>query len=198
MVLARRIGTVAVGALTALGMTGLAPAAARADYGGGATHDTWQVEVSYNCTSPTSDWCLDPQTGQQSLGGFWGWIEFDAATGQAVDARTGTGDGQFAGCGHTTGGGGGAGAGHIGVDVSAWHSAPAGPDDPNFDPTRTTYVFWVDHNTLSITGHGGTQTVQDDPDFLGDSGFPMDPGHYAFHPAPGVGGSVQVAFRPGR
>jgi hypothetical protein len=190
-----RLGAVAVGAVTALGMA--APATAFADYGGGAAHDVWQVEVSYNCNSPTSDWCTDPSTGQRELGGFWGWVEFDAATGQAPDARTGTGDGQFAGCGHAGAGGGGAGAGHVGIDVEAWHSAPAGPDDPNFDPSTTHYVFWVDHNELTVTGKGGQQTVDDDADFLGDTGFPMDQGHYAFHPAPGVNGSIQVAFRPG-
>lgn len=189
-----RFGAVAMGAVTAFGLT---PATAFADYGGGASNDVWQVEVSGNCNSPTSDWCIDPTTGQRSLGGFWGWVEFDAPTGQPADARSGTGDGQFAGCGHSGAGGGGAGAGHVGIDISAWHSAPAGPDDPNYDPTKPTYVFYVDHNTLTITGHGGQQTVDDDPDFMGDA-FPMTPGHYSMHPAPGVNFDVQVAFRPGR
>lgn len=189
-----RLGIVAMGAVTACG---LAPASAFADYGGGASNDVWQVEVSYNCTSPTSDWCIDPSTGQRSLGGFWGWVEFDAATGQAPDARTGTGDGQFAGCGHAGAGGGGAGAGHASVDVQSWHSAAAGPDDPNYDPSSTHYVFWIDHNTVTWTGHGSPVSESDAPDFMGDA-FPMDPGHYAFHPAPGVNGTIQVAFRPGR
>ena len=45
-------------------------------------------------------------------------------------------------------------------------------------------------------GHESVATTTDDPDFLSDSGIPAEPGHYAFHPAPGVSGNVQVAFRP--
>ncbi len=46
--------------------------------------------------------------------------------------------------------------------------------------------------------HGQTVSTPDDPEFLGDSGMPADAGHYAFHPAPGVAGSVQVAYRAAR
>jgi hypothetical protein len=79
-------------------------------YGGGATHDTWQVGISFNCDNPASPLCQGPQ-GEPELGGFWGWVEFD---------RSGTqtwGDAQLTGCGHTTGGGGpgSAGAGHESV-----------------------------------------------------------------------------------
>lgn len=41
-------------------------------YGGGATHDTWQVGMSFNCDNPTAPDCLDPISGQPSLGGILG------------------------------------------------------------------------------------------------------------------------------
>jgi hypothetical protein len=35
----------------------------------------------------------------------------------------------------------------------------------------------------------------DDPNFLGDTQVPVEPGHYSFHPAPGVSNTISVAFR---
>jgi hypothetical protein len=93
-------------------------------YGGGATHDTWQIGLSFNCDSPTL--CA----GQQ--GGFWGWAEFDRWSDGSI-----TGDIQATFCGHTTGGGG-AGAGHEDVDVTAAHIDPTTGDffvDSASDPT---------------------------------------------------------------
>ena len=71
------------------------------------------------------------------LGGFWGWVEFDRFADGSI-----TGDGEFAGCGHSVGGGGpgSAGAGHIRIDVTAAHIEAAGPDDPNTGG----HVFYVD------------------------------------------------------
>lgn len=150
-------------------------------YGGGSSHDTWQVGVSFNCDNPS--FCGN------DLGGFWGWFEFDRAADGTI-----TGDAQLAGCGHSVGGGGpgSAGAGHLALDITAAHIGPAGPDDP---PGQ---VFYIDHNVVTFTGHGPPQTVVDDPDFLGDSGVPVQPGHYSMHPAPGVAFEVQVAYRPAR
>ena len=168
----------AVAALCAI--SGVTASSAGA-YGGGAGHDMWQVGLSFNCNNP--DFC-----GADNLGGFWGWVEFD---------RSGTstwGDGEFAGCGHSIGGGGG-GAGHVSVDITAWHIGPSTPDDPNYPNGHT---FYVDSNVVTTTGHGTSQTIVNDPEFLGDSGIPVEPGHYAFHPAPGVSGSQQVAFRPAK
>jgi hypothetical protein len=36
-----------------------------------------QIGVSFNCDNRT--FCVDPTTGQPSLGGFWGWLELDNA-----------------------------------------------------------------------------------------------------------------------
>ena len=175
----------ALGAVAALAVGFSSSAKA---YGGGAAHDTWQVGLSFNCDSPTSAYCLD-QNGQPSLGGFWGWFEFD---------RSGTqmwGDAQLTGCGHTTGGGGPglAGAGHLSLDITAWHLGSAQPQDPNPGGQE----FYIDAYTVTFYGHGSPQTFtsQDEPGFLGDSGVPAESGHYSFHPAPGVSGNVQVAYR---
>jgi hypothetical protein len=151
-------------------------------YGGGAGHDTWQAGLSFNCNNPA--FC------DGELGGFWGWAEFDRFADGSI-----TGDAEFAGCGHTTGGGGpgSAGAGHISVDITAAHIGPGGPDDP-----PGVHVFYIDHNVVTSSFQGHTETKVDDLEFLGDSGIPSDPGHYSFHPAPGVAGSVQVAFRPAK
>ena len=137
-------------------------------YGGGATHDMWQVGISFN-RQPILAAVLPP-AGEPELGGFWGWIEFD---------RSGTqtwGDAQL-----------------------TWHLGPARPNDPNFG-TPGAQDFYVDGNVVTSNFHGTTTTTTDDPEFLGDSSVPAEPGHYAFHPAPGASGNIQVALgrRPKR
>jgi hypothetical protein len=168
------------------------PASSAFAYGGGATHDTWQVGLSFNCDNPTSAFCLNPETGAPELGGFWGWYEFD----RSGDATWG--DAELTGCGHTTGGGGpgSAGAGHFHLDISAWHLGAPGPDDPPLPPGAQ--VFYVDDGTVTFTGAGGPVTIPLPDDFKGDTGIPSTPGHYAFHPDPGVAGSLTVAYRPAR
>ena len=59
-------------------------AASAGAYGGGATHDTWQVAVSSNCNSPSL--CGG------GFGGFWGWVEFDRFGDGTI-----TGDGELTG-----------------------------------------------------------------------------------------------------
>lgn len=70
---------------------------------------------------------------------------------------------------------------------------PGGPDDP-----PGVNVFYVDHNVVTSTFQGHKETVVDDPEFLGDSGFPSDVGHSSFHPVAGIAREVQVAFRPAK
>ena len=109
-------------------------AASAGAYGGGASHDTWQIAISSNCDNPTL--CVDPN-GLPSQGGFWGWVEFDRWSDGSI-----TGDAQLTGCGHTTGGGGPglAGAGHESLDIYAAHIDPTTGDfiidsasDPGFE-----------------------------------------------------------------
>jgi len=46
---------------------------------------------------------------------------------------------------------------------------------------------------MRFTGRGGG-TVTDAN--VGDTGIPAYPGHYSFHPAPGVTAQIQVALKP--
>jgi hypothetical protein len=171
-----------LGAIAAMVLAAGVLAAPASAYGGGASHDMWQVGLSFNCNNP--DYC-GPE-----LGGFWGWVEFDRA------GTTTWGDAALAGCGHTVGGGdpGTAGAGGVKIEILAWHLAPAGAEDPN----PGGQIFYIDANEVTFTGHGNPVTVVNDPEFLGDSGIPAEPGHYAFHPVAGVAGEIQVAFRPAK
>src|SRR5205814_4549830 len=111
----RRLLVMLCGLGAAVLMSGMSTSPAAA-YGGGATHDMWQIGLSFNCNNP--GFC------GSDLGGFWGWAEFDRA------GSTTWGDGAFAGCGHSIGGGGG-GAGGVRIEIVSWHLGPAGPDDPN-------------------------------------------------------------------
>jgi hypothetical protein len=161
---------VAVGAaLLAAAMVAAGLAASAGAYGGGAGHSTWQIAISSNCNSSTSPICLDPTSGLPSLGGFWGWIEFDQWSDGSI-----TGDAELAFCGHTTGGGGpgSAGAGHEALDIYAAHIDPDSGD------------FIIDSAS--------------DPNFEGDLGIPSAAGHYMDHPAPGVSQMIQVAYRAAR
>ena len=90
-----------------------------------------------------------------------------------------------------------AGAYGGGATHDTWHLGPAQPNDPNFGMPGA-QDFYIDGNVVTSSFHGTTTTTTDDPEFLGDTNIPAEPGHYAFHPAPGVSGNIQVAFRPAR
>ena len=60
---------------------------------GAASHDTWQVGLSFKCDNPS--FCGD------NLGGFEGRFEFDRAADGTI-----TGDAELTGTGHSVGGGG--------------------------------------------------------------------------------------------
>jgi hypothetical protein len=169
--LRRSILTVATLAASATLAVGFASAASA--YGGGAAHDTWQVGISGNCNNPS--FCGN------ELGGFWGWVEFDRFADGTI-----TGDAQVTGCGHFLRGGGG-GAFHSDVDITSAHIGASQEGDPNFP---SGHVFYVDSNVVN--------GVTNEPDFLGDSGIPAEPGHYSFHPMAGVAFMVQVSFRPAK
>jgi hypothetical protein len=161
----------AVGAAAVL-VAGFASSAGA--YGSGASHDTWQIGLSFNCNNPSYFMCQDPQTGLPQLGGFWGWVEFDLFADGTI-----TGDAQLTGCGHTTGGGGpgSAGAGHENVDITSAHLGPAQPGDPTF----------------GIPGRRCSRsTVQAIPASSANSGFPADPGHYSLHSVPGFSANIPL------
>jgi hypothetical protein len=169
---------VMVAALAAAAALAAGFASSAGAYGGGASHDMWQIGISGNCNNPS--FCVNDE-GQVELGGFWGWIEFDRFADGTI-----TGDAKTAGCFHLLGGGG-AGAGFADVDITSAHIGPAQPEDPNYPGGQ---VFYVDGNVVN--------GVTNDPEFLGDSGIPVEPGHYSFHPVAGVAFELQVAFRPAK
>ncbi len=148
-------------------------------YGGGASHDTWQIGFSFNCNNAA--FCSEEGTG-----GDWGWIEFD----RSADGTQTWGDAQSSFCFHTVGGGG-AGAGHSSVEIESWFIAPgsAGPET----------FFASGEETDSYRG------VTETSDFTDlDTGYSAVPGHYStseilgFTAPPGVAIQVQVAFRPAK
>jgi hypothetical protein len=168
--------TVLVSLVAMLALASLAAATPAGAYGGGANHDMWQIGISGNCNNPS--FC------GEELGGFWGWVEFDRFADGTI-----TGDAKVAGCFHLPGGagGGGGGAQFADIDITSAHIGPAQPEDPNYPGGQ---VFYVDANVVN--------GVTNDPDFLGDSGIPVEAGHYSFHPVAGVAFELQVAFRPAK
>jgi hypothetical protein len=148
-------------------------------YGGGATHDMWQVGISFNCNNP--DFC------GANLGGFWGWVEFD----RSADGQQTWGDAELTGCSHTVGGGGFAGAAHISIEITSWTIGvgSAGP--------QTFIASGIE--TDSFRGNKVTFPVTNQ-----DTGITAVPGHYStsdvlgFDPPPGVAIQIQVAFRPAK
>jgi hypothetical protein len=159
-------------ALTLAGVM-VSPAGA---YGGGADHDMWQVGVSFNCNNP--DFCGD------SLGGLWGWAEFD----RSADGTLTWGDGELAVCSHTVGGGGFDGAAHLSYEIESWtiEAGSAGPQT-FFISGEQTESFRGDKVTLDVTHF--------------DTGISAVPGHYSttdvlgFDLPPGVAIQIQIAFR---
>src|SRR5713226_2577983 len=75
-------------------------------YGGGASHDMWQIGMSFNCNSPA--------VCSEGTGGDWGWIEFD----RSADGTQTWGDAESTFCFHSVGGGG-VGAGHSSVEIES-------------------------------------------------------------------------------
>jgi hypothetical protein len=170
LLLAPLVGAATLGALVLTGPTASA-------YGRKAQ---WQIGFSANCNNPTI-------CGQDGLGGFWGWAEFDSDN---------TADAQLTGCGHLVGPHipGTSGAGHYSDEVDGWFIAPGstGLDD-----------FWIESETATFTGHGPPVTVFDPfPPYPMDTGIPAVAGHYSTaelfeFTAPGVSFQAQVVQIPG-
>jgi hypothetical protein len=147
-------------------------------YGGGASHDMWQVGLSFNCNNPAI--CGD------ELGGFWGWVEFDRAGTQTW------GDAELAFCAHEVGAGGPgfAGAGHASIEIESWTIEPGSAGPQTF--------FASGEETDSLRGDSETFDFTHE-----DTGIPAIPGHYSTSDifgltAPGLAFQIQVAFRPAK
>src|SRR5256886_10580052 len=137
---AMRRSVVMVAALAAAATLAAGFASSAGAYGGGASHDTWQIGISGNCNNPASSFCQNPETGSPELGGFWGWVEFDRFADGTI-----TGDEQVTGCEHGIGGAGSFGAEHADVDITSAHLVAAGPGDPDFW-TPGAQGFFLDSN----------------------------------------------------
>jgi hypothetical protein len=170
------VASLAAAATLAVGFA--SPAGA---YGGGASHDMWQIGFSFNCNNPAPGAC-DFNGG---TGGDWGWVEFD----RSADGTQTWGDAQTAFCFHTIGGGG-AGAGHSSIDITSWVIAPGSAGSQTFFASGT--------ETDSFRGMTQTSTLTNE-----DTGIPAVPGHYDTSQilgfsAPGIAFHLQVAFRPAK
>jgi len=124
-----------------------------------------QLTFSGNCDNPSVALCAPPPAGF-GLGGIWLWIEIDAG---------GTGDVAGAGCGHNVGGPRG-GAGSIRGDVTWWWSQTAQGEPTTFGPPDPAGYY-------NVALPGGADVLS----------FPVTPGHYSAHPAPGVALETTVA-----
>jgi hypothetical protein len=146
-------------------------------YGGGASHDMWQVGMSFNCNN--RDFCAD------ELGGFWGWVEFD----RSADGTQTWGDLEAAFCDHTVGGA--AGGGHVSIEIESWTIEPGSAGSQTF------FASGEETDSFRGTSHTFDFTHQ-------DTGISAVPGHYStsdvlgFSPPPGVAIQIQVAFRPAK
>jgi hypothetical protein len=166
-------------ALAAAAMLAAGSASPAGAYGGGASHDMWQIGISENCNNPSI--CAD----LGGTGGFWGWAEFD----RSADGTQTWGDGEFADCFHTVGGGG-AGAGHTSIDIESWYIAPGSAGSQTFFA-----------NGMETDTSGGTKRTTEFANL--DTGFTAVPGHYSTidvfgFKVPGVSFQEQVAFRPAK
>ncbi|TMB79458.1 MAG: hypothetical protein E6J52_02645 [Chloroflexi bacterium] len=136
----------------------------------------WQIGLSFNCNNPAL--C-------QSLGGFWGWAEFDSDN---------TADAQLTGCQHLQGGRAG-GAMHISAEADGWYIA-AGSAGPR--------TFFVVSETDTITGTGGPPFTVTFTNENMDTGIPAVAGHYSAQTIfgtsapPGTNFEIQVVQIPGR
>jgi hypothetical protein len=143
----------------------------------------YQAGESLNCDNPSFPLCAPPPHGF-GLGGIWAWWEFDAGN---------TGDATVTFCGHTTGGAGTFGAQSIRLDIEHWSLGPALPGDVDFPGGVN---FYVDLAEWTVEGRQDGSPPVTFEAYFGDTGIPVIPGHYSFHPAPGVAGEVQVVTIP--
>ncbi len=130
----------------------------------------YQIALSFNCNNVAL--C------GQSLGGFWGWAEFDSDN---------TADAQLTGCQHFQGGGA-AGAQHFSSDAQGWFIGANGD-------------FFISNELVTYTGHTGGAPVtlfDPTPPYPSDTGIPAAPGHYSaqtlygMQAPPGTNFEIQV------
>jgi hypothetical protein len=174
-------------ALAALGFLANTPSALA--YGNTAQ---WQAGFSGTCSS-NAVFCPFGPTGVHN--GFWGWCEFGGSDGGSAVGTTGT----QADCQITTYAGPGTSF-HISYNVTSWVIQANSP----FVPPGVA-DFLVTNGTLTLSGPGVPPGVpvhvpvpfpNPCPIFICDTGIPAVPGHFSFHPTPGVEHNIQVNRLP--
>jgi len=174
-------------ALAALGILASAPSALA--YG---RADQWQVGFSGTCSSQSS--CPFSPVPTHGATGFWGWCAFGGSNGGSAVGTTGTtADCQLAtyfGPGNTL---------HISYDVTGWVIQAGSP----FSFGLPDFLFTS--GTVTLSGPGVPPFLPSNtpipfpnpcPPMICDSGVPAVPGHFSFHPSPGVALEIQVTKLP--
>jgi hypothetical protein len=163
----------------------------------------WQAGFSGTCSS-TASFCpfLPPGvTGVRT--GFWGWCEFGGSDGSSVVGTTGT----TADCQITTYFGATTGQPtnpiHITYDINGWRIQSGSPFVPPGVPD-----FLLTSGAFELSGPGAAANPfgfpvgvpisipSPCPPVICDTGIPAVPGHFSFHPTPGVELNVQVNKLP--
>jgi len=156
--------------------------------------DQWQAGFSGTCSSQSL--CPFGPVPTQGATGFWGWCAFGGSSGSSDVGTTGT----TADCQVTTYFGPGSTV-NLSYNVTAWMIV--------FDPESPLSIglpdFLFTSGTVTLSGPGVPPFLPSHtplpfpnpcPPFICDSGIPAVPGHFSFHPSPGVTFMIQVTKLP--
>jgi hypothetical protein len=192
--MSRRLARILVlsSALAAFGIFAAAPSALA--YG---NIEQWQVGFSGTCSSQSS--CPFGQVPARGATGFWGWCAFGGSNGSSDVGTTGT----TADCQITTYFGPGT-TFHISYNVTGWVIQANSP----FVLPPGLPDFLLTTGTVTLSGPGVPAGIPAHvpiafpfpnvgcPPMVCDTGIPAVPGHFSFHPSPGVEFNVQVNKLP--
>jgi len=181
--------------LAILGILANAPSAVA--YG---SADQWQAGFSGTCSSQSL--CPFGPVATNGASGFWGWCAFGGSNGSSDVGTTGT----TADCQVTTYMGPSSSL-HINYNVTAWIIQAGSPFSlglPDFLFTAGTITLSgpaVVGNPFGFPAHVPIPfpfgpPINGCPPMVCDSGIPAVPGHFSFHPSPGVELNVQVTKLP--
>ncbi len=167
----------------------------------------WQAGFSGTCNNPSFCGFFGFPPG--FTGGFWGWCEFGGSNGASSPGTTGTsGDCQISVYvnppGQTA-----TNPYHISQDVTSWLIDTGSL----VCPSTSMPCFFITGGSLELTGPGspgptGVQiplaavcNLSNIPASLAgnpacDTGIPAIPGHFSFHPGPGLEFNLQVTHIP--
>jgi hypothetical protein len=176
-------------ALAAFGIFAAAPSALA--YG---NTEQWQAGFSGTCSSNSV--CPFGPVPARGATGFWGWCAFGGSDGSSAVGTTG----KTADCQLTTYFGPGT-TFHVSFDITGWVIQAGSPFAPPGVPD-----FLITGGTVELSGPGAASTglptgvpipiPSPCPPMICDTGIPAVPGHFSFHPSPGVEFNIQVNKLP--